>query len=256
MQKLDEFLEKSKLNKTQVKTTSNLLLQMYKDETVTTCEYLMKLPLDVTNTFFTQNYSKIMQDDKLTDIITTLTSLEQFKKNTRDCAVLRSLVILNICFENENYSNVIEDLFISTLNLVSKNDIVKASFLNNINKKIISNTNLNFLKLNFKENNKFKVLLLIEQLLTTQILDVNSVEFTSLNIYNDYISNKDKLAQTIANSGKKNSNVLSLQAKIDEQNLTIERLTNEIDLLKKILEDEKQKTNNLVANLELSFGMN
>lgn len=259
LNELDLLLQKNKLNKTQSKTASNLLTQIYKDNISTACEYLMKLPLDVTTIFFTQNYSNIMKGDSFNDITNSLTSLDLFQKNTRDCSVLRCLTIINICLNNKNYGDYVCDLFVTMLNFAMKNNVAKPSFLTNINKKLIANQNLDFLKLQFKNDDKFQVLLLVQQLSDTQNIDVTSNEFTSLNIYNDYISNKDKLIETLSNSSKKTNDkttISSLKSTIDEQNITIQKLTNELELLKRLLEDEKKKTNDLVANLELSFGMN
>lgn len=281
LNQLETFSKKPKINKTDAKDISDLLIQIYQtnNETLKISEWLMKFQLEATQMFFLENYSTLNGND-LDALIKDLISLDLFKKNTRDCSVNRAIVIVNICFENNNYSDTVGDLFVKMIELVVKKNAIKSSFLTSFNKKIIDNTDYNFLKLNFKQDDKPLVFLLIHHLSTEGFFDINSQEFLSSNIYDEYITKKDELIQTIKSTPAKTTKksvdtnelaesiknlqlitdklsqslnedfgtISNLKSKVSEQDLIIEKNTQ--DLI-----DEKNRTDELTKKLELSFQM-
>lgn len=253
IQELDTLVQKPRLNKTETNKVCEVLLNT--GDTTLVCEYLFKLPLTVTANFFQHNYSALVENSRLDLIVKSLISHEMFNKNTRDCSALRCLEIINTCFEQKNYSDIVEQLLAKTLTLAVKNNIYRASFLNHFRKKVFNKTNV--LLLNVKEENKLNLFLLIAQLQDDQFTSSN--ELTSSAIYNEYTTKKAEIIELIINSTDKTSNKSdnsALTAQIQEQATTIDRLTAEIELLKKLLEDEQKKTQDLVESFELSFGMN
>lgn len=256
LKELDTLVQKSKLNKTQTDKVCEILLNNY-DATLI-CDYLFKFPLTVTANFFKHNYVTLVESDRLTIIVEAFHTHELFKKNTRDCGVLRCLEILNTCFEHENYSDMVEQLLAKMLSLTVKNNIYKPSFLNHFSKKVLNKTNV--LLLNVKEENKLNLFLLIAQLQDDQFMSSNDLVNSTL--YEEYTAKKAEIIEIIAiattktTKTSKKPNNSALTAQVQEQATTIDRLTAEVELLKKLLEDEKKKTQELVENIELSFGMN
>lgn len=253
LQELDALVQKSKLTKAQTNKACEILLNDCDEALI--CDYLFKLPLTVTANFFQQSYSTLVENDRLTLIVNNLYAHELFSKNTRDCSVLRCVEILNTCFEHANCSDMVEQLFAKTLCLAIKNNIYKPSFLNHFSKKISTKTNVLLLKI--KEENKLNLFLLLAQLQDEPFLSSNDLINSTL--FEEYTTKKAEIIELISNSSaktSKKSDNSALTAQIQEQTATIDRLTAEVELLKKLLEEEKKKTQDLVENLELSFGLN
>lgn len=288
LNQLQTLSQKSKLNKTDAVNISDMLMQIYeKNNDITTiCDWLMQFQLEATNMFFAENYSKIYANNELDNIINTLMSLDSFKKNTRDCSVNRAVVIINICLEKENYSAIVEVLFTKMLEFVINKNRIKSSFITSFNKKIINNTDYNFLKLNFKDESKSYLFLLIRHLNLEGHLDINSPEFINSNYSKEYLSKKDELIETInstpsatktpAKNTRKSvdtdelaesiknlqlitekisqslnedyGTISNLKEKVSKQDQIIEKNTNDLLL-------EQEKSNELSLKLKQSFQM-
>lgn len=296
LQKLTDLTEKAKLNKTDVKNASTMLLEVHNqsEDVNQVCNFLMGLSIDVSHTFFSENYSDISEYDGVNDLITGLTNNALFKKNTRDCSIGRGIAILNVCLENKNYDPCVELLLSTLLALVIKKNSYKASFITTFNKKIISSTGVDFLKLNFKEENKDNLFYFIKQLEDSNLISTSAQEVGS--IYDEYLAKKDKLVGSEPPKGKVtitdlDKSIKELQSIIGDMAKKIVELNDKIDgntdsstaepiptvstnqdvvitdtsssssndseteLLKKLLDEEKKKTSDLIEKLELSFNI-
>lgn len=295
LQKLTDLTKKAKLNKTDVKNASAMLLEVHNqsEDVNQVCDFLMGLSIDVSHTFFSENYSDISEYDGVNDLITGLTNNALFKKNGRDCSLGRGIAILNVCLENKNYDPCVELLLSTLLALVIKKNNYKASFITTFDKKIISSTGVDFLKLNFKEENKNNLFYFIKQLEASNLISTSTQEVGS--IYDEYLAKKDEIKPTegkvtitdLDKSIKELQNIIGDMAKkIVELNDKIDGNTDssttepeptptvstnqdvvitdtssntsddsETELLKKLLEDEKKKTSDLIEKLELSFNI-
>lgn len=250
---MQELLKKSKLNKTETKKAVTILTEGYnKDGNIDElCNYLMKLPANVTEEFFIENYSLFENSDKLKLFVDTMINNSKFIENTTSASVRRAVEIINIYLKKQNYNENICVLFNSMLKVSLKKYTVSKTFIDIFEKRIINNTKFSFFNLNSINDDTIYELFLVDALVEKGILNENSNELKNWYLYDRYVVGDHKNIKPTKSKQTKTSQ----NSSINELELKIDKITqNENDLIL-IVKDLQNKMDKIAQKLDVDVNV-
>lgn len=239
--------KKSKLSATGKKRAAEILNDVYNQNADIDwlCQELITLPVGVQAEFFANNYSDFASSDEIKFLVDTLISNETFIKNSSNEPAKRAIEIIDVYIKNNNFDANVCVLFNATLKVsTDKNYVVKDAFVTVFNKKIVENYRHDLLKFNFINDETLYLFLLLDKLIDKNLIDDKSYEFTSWNLYDEFITHEHRniVTELIAkNKGKGRTKPPSQVNIVKELTAKVESLEQNQAVMLTILQDMQTK---------------